>query len=207
MLPLTIIVAATRNNGIGQNSRLPWRLPKEMKYFAQMTSNAPEGKRNAVVMGRNTWESIPGKFRPLPHRFNIVVSHKRDYDLGSSEACLDHDLTSAFVRIQSSQPGDLPIHRTFIIGGATLYAETLALSSSGHAFVDRILLTRVFEPEFQCDVFMPGFIGQEGNDSGGQKWRRASHQELNAWAGFDVLEGTQEENGIKYEFQMWTREP
>lgn len=81
MSRLTIIVAATKSNGIGQNSRLPWRLPKEMAYFAHVTSNAPEGKSNAVVMGRKTWESIPKKFRPLPKRTNIVISRNKDYPL------------------------------------------------------------------------------------------------------------------------------
>lgn len=80
-LRLTLIVAATKSNGIGQNSQLPWRLPKEMKYFANATSKAPEGHTNAVVMGRNTWESIPAKFRPLSSRVNIVVSRNRDYEL------------------------------------------------------------------------------------------------------------------------------
>lgn len=81
MSRLTIIVAATKSNGIGQNGHLPWKLSKELKYFARVTSDAPEGKQNAVIMGRNTWESIPTKFRPLPKRLNIVLSHSPDYDL------------------------------------------------------------------------------------------------------------------------------
>lgn len=81
MSRLTIIVAATKSNGIGHNSRLPWRLPKEMKYFAQVTSNALEGLSNAVIMGRNTWESIPEKHRPLSHRMNLVTSRNEDYKL------------------------------------------------------------------------------------------------------------------------------
>ena len=81
MSRLTLIVAATKANGIGANARLPWRLPKEMKYFAQVTSHAPEGRQNAVIMGRNTWESIPKKFRPLPKRVNVVVSRNTAYEL------------------------------------------------------------------------------------------------------------------------------
>jgi len=77
----TIIVAATKSNGIGANSRLPWRLSKEMKYFVQVTSTAPEGLQNLVVMGRNTWESIPKKFKPLARRLNVVVSRNPSYDL------------------------------------------------------------------------------------------------------------------------------
>lgn len=81
MSSLTLIVAATLANGIGQSSRLPWRLPQEMAYFARITSSAPEGSINAVIMGRNTWESIPAKFRPLPRRVNMVISRNVNYDL------------------------------------------------------------------------------------------------------------------------------
>ena len=81
MTRLTLIVAATRNNGIGQNSQLPWRLAKEMAYFKRVTTNAPEGSMNAVVMGRNTWESIPQRFRPLDKRLNIVISSSKNYQL------------------------------------------------------------------------------------------------------------------------------
>lgn len=80
MSRLTIIVAATLANGIGHNARLPWRLPQEMAYFARVTTNAPEGSINAVVMGRNTWESIPTKFRPLPKRLNVVISRNENYN-------------------------------------------------------------------------------------------------------------------------------
>lgn len=76
---LTLIAAATQSNGIGASGGLPWKLKGEMAYFRAATSYVPEadsqrGLRNAVVMGRNTWESIPKKFRPLKDRVNIVVS-------------------------------------------------------------------------------------------------------------------------------------
>ena len=46
-----------------------------MKYFSRMTKTTKDStKKNAVLMGRKTWESIPEKFRPLPQRLNIVIS-------------------------------------------------------------------------------------------------------------------------------------
>jgi dihydrofolate reductase len=81
MSRLTIIVAATVSNGIGKNGILPWHIPQDLKYFAKATSNAPEGTQNAVVMGRNTWESIPAKYRPLKERLNVVISHDPHYKL------------------------------------------------------------------------------------------------------------------------------
>lgn len=110
------------------------------------------------------------------------------------------DLTSAFEYVESTEH---QIHRTFIIGGASLYADTLAFPSTGPAFVDRILLTRIYEPDFECDVFMPDVVQ---TDAGQQDWHKATHEQLKSWVGFDVPEGFQEENGVKYEFQMWTRD-
>ena len=57
-----------------------------MQYFARVTTGQVEaqrgkGKKNAVVMGRATWESIPRRFRPLPGRINFVVSRQAEYDL------------------------------------------------------------------------------------------------------------------------------
>ncbi|KAG6825315.1 hypothetical protein H0H92_004087, partial [Tricholoma furcatifolium] len=168
MLRLTIIVAATKSNGIGQNAGLPWRLPLEMKYFAQVTTTASEGTINAVLMGRNTWESIPKKYRPLPRRANFVTSRNTDYVLESSAdapSYLHTNLASALQQIDSSQS----FHRTFIIGGASLYAETLALTTASSAVVDRILLTRILTDFDDCDVFMADFL-KEGETAGSDKF-------------------------------------
>ncbi|KAJ6575091.1 dihydrofolate reductase-like domain-containing protein [Mycena capillaripes] len=171
-----------------------------MAYFARVTSNAPTGASNAVIMGRNTWESIPTKFRPLRNRVNIVVSRNASYDVGS--ASLEGSLEAAVTRMNAEQP---PISRGFVIGGASLYTESLALPpSSPVGFVDRILLTRILSPTFdECDVFMPDVLASTNAENG---WKRAAHDALEAWVGFEVGEGVQDENGIKYEFQMWVRE-
>lgn len=75
---MTIIVAATTTNGIGvvegAVARLPWKLSKEMAYFARATTSAPLTRQNSVIMGRRTWESIPMRFRPLKQRLNVILS-------------------------------------------------------------------------------------------------------------------------------------
>lgn len=80
-LSLTLIVAATPSNAIGRNSSLPWRLSQEMAYFARMTKGEETHAKNAVIMGRKSWEGIPKKFRPLPGRINVVVSRQASFDL------------------------------------------------------------------------------------------------------------------------------
>ncbi|KAI9063108.1 dihydrofolate reductase [Trametes sanguinea] len=200
---LTIIVAATKNNGIGRNSQLPWRLSKEMAYFKQVTTNAPEGTMNAVVMGRATWESIPKKFRPLPNRTNVVISRNKQYEF--APVYLHTSIESAAERLSKLEFLEKPLHRSFIIGGAHVYNATLALPTSSDTFVDRILLTRVLSPAFEdCDVFFPDFLAED-TVADKEQWRQASYEELKEWAGFEVPEGIQEENGVQYEFQMWVR--
>lgn len=90
-LPLTLIAAVSPTNGLGKSGGLPWSLKGEMAYFRRASSYVPEDARgrarNAVIMGRNTWESIPAKFRPLKNRVNVVVSRSagadREAELGT----------------------------------------------------------------------------------------------------------------------------
>jgi dihydrofolate reductase len=175
-----------------------------MKYFAKATSNAPEGRQNIVIMGRNTWESIPKKFRPLTKRVNVVISKNQNYDLGTADGSvlLKDNLRSALSVLDSNSTS---LNRGFIIGGATLYAESLARPlSSTEPSVDRVLLTRILSPDFkECDVFMPDFLKEDPTTE--TQWARSSHAALQEWVGFKVPEGEQEENGVKYEFQMWVR--
>lgn len=101
---------------------------------------------------------------------------------------------------------ETPIHRAFIIGGVSLYIDTLALPSSSKAFVDRVLLTRISSPPFEdCDVHLPDFLS-DTDSKGNAVWARAQHEELKDWTGLDVPQGIQTENGVEYEFQMWMRE-
>lgn len=230
---ITVIVAATLTNGIGKNASLPWRLPKEMKYFQFVTTNAPEGSVNAVIMGRNTWESIPERFRPLPNRQNLIVTRNEHY-LGNFRAertpkpSVHASLKDAILTAPLVSP-DIPnIHRTFIIGGAAMYREALGLTNAlpnrntddpstastptqQKPLADRILLTRILSPAFDdCDVHMPEFRNEKSED-GEEVWMKASHEELVKWVGQEVPESPREENKmnpgeeVKYEFEMWTR--
>merc|ERR1712083_500353 len=82
---ISLIVAGCRVEdpkllGIGWNGDLPWKLSQEMKHFTKLTKSGGAGK-NAVLMGRKTWESIPSKFRPLRDRYNVVITTQKDYNL------------------------------------------------------------------------------------------------------------------------------
>ena len=71
MRHFSIVVAASTSLGIGKGGDLPWKLAEDMAFFKTLTSVVTSpGAKNAVIMGRKTWQSIPKKFRPLNGRLN-----------------------------------------------------------------------------------------------------------------------------------------
>ncbi|KAM0334184.1 hypothetical protein ACHAQA_001204 [Verticillium albo-atrum] len=201
-LDLTLIVAATRTMGIGLQGTLPWTgLKREMAYFARVTKrlppSAPPAALNAVIMGRKTWESIPPRFRPLKGRLNVVISRS-----ATAAVPADVDFEKEAVRVASLEEAvkflegwERPLGRVFVIGGAQIYGASLERREAR-----RVLLTRVGDPEFECDAFFPLKLGEA------EGWAKREKGELDAWVGEEVDGGEQEENGTKYEFQMWEKE-
>jgi dihydrofolate reductase len=141
----SLVVAADEARGIGMSGGLPWRLPKEMAYFKQLTSSAPGGKQNAVLMGRTTYESIPAKFRPLQGRLNVVLSRQANLALEGALTCPSLDAAL------HALAGRMDLDQLFVIGGATLYAEALTRPECW-----RVYLTRV-HTKFGCDAFLAPF--------------------------------------------------
>jgi dihydrofolate reductase len=141
-----IVVALDRQRGIGKDNRLPWNLPGDMRFFKQTTSEAPPGQRNAVIMGRKTWESIAEKRKPLPGRLNIVLSRRSDLQLPETvlRACsLDEamQLTGQ----------DSSLFSLFVIGGAAVYDEAVR-----HPACRRLFVTEI-DGVFACDTFLQTF--------------------------------------------------
>ncbi|KAL9939631.1 hypothetical protein V8E36_001448 [Tilletia maclaganii] len=189
-LPLTIVVAVSPSNGIGAGGTLPWRLRREMAYFKHLTSAAPSGSKNAVIMGRNTWESIPDRFRPLTGRVNVVVSRTASAeDLGIDKAEDTHLFKSpsaalSYLRSRHQSQESEALSRVFLIGGAQLYSQALQAahdeSQSDDWNLDRLLITRIFKPEYaQCDVFLPEYrTSQQVEEEQGAE--AAKHEEQTA---------------------------
>jgi len=69
---VNFIVAVDKNLGIGKNNTIPWYIKDEIKYFKEVTNN------NIVLMGKNTYESIPFIHRPLKNRLNMVLTNNKD---------------------------------------------------------------------------------------------------------------------------------
>ena len=113
-----VVVAATRNMGIGKDGKLPWNLPSDLKFFKELTiSTSDPGKKNAVVMGRKTWESIPLKYRPLPGRLNLVLTRSGSLDIATVENVVVCGSMLSALKLLAESPYCLSIERVFVIGG------------------------------------------------------------------------------------------
>ncbi|MDG6935725.1 MAG: dihydrofolate reductase [Nitrososphaerota archaeon] len=102
---------------IGSNGTMPWHIPEEARLFRDITMG------NTVIMGRNTWLSLPERFRPLPDRVNIIVSAT----IGRQEGAIVCTSVDAAIKEAASHSGE-----AFCIGGAKLFDEMLPLSDVLH---------------------------------------------------------------------------
>lgn len=105
--PLCLVAAIADNGVIGRENRLPWYLPADLGHFKQLTLD------KTIVMGRRTWESLPGL---LPRRCHIVLSRDPAF---RPDGCLVVDSLDAAIEAAG------PVPELLIVGGAALYAETL----------------------------------------------------------------------------------
>ncbi len=139
--PVCLIAAVDDVHGIGKDDEIPWHIPADLKRFKEITSKTTDPfKRNALIMGRKTWFSIPARFRPLIGRVNYVLT-RNDLQLAGGKRCssLEHALITA--------NDDDYIESIFVIGGQSVYKEALFYAKT-------IYLTSV-RGDFGCDVHFP----------------------------------------------------
>lgn len=135
---ISLIAARGRNNVIGSDGDLPWRLSSDLKLFKAVTRGKP------VIMGRKTWESLPR--RPLPGRLNIVVTRQAGYTAEGAQVVGDMGAAFDAAFIQANQD---QVEEVFVIGGAQIYAAAMGLA-------DRLYLTEV-DAEPGGDAVFPEF--------------------------------------------------
>jgi len=136
-MQINIIVACDETNGIGKDNKIPWNCSEDLKRFKKITS----GDKNAVVMGRLTWESMNKK--PLPNRLNIIIS--KTLDETNTSTIIYPNLYDAINYLNTNEE----IEKVFIIGGSNLYKEALDFYK-----IDNIYLTRI-RGKYDCTVFFP----------------------------------------------------
>ena len=172
---VNFIAACDNAGGIGKDGKLPWQIPEELKYFQKMTDG------NIVVMGKNTYFSIPKKFRPLSNRLNLVLTndkellkneHKHDnlvffnkkkissgtdkienYD-SKHELSVELLVLSILIKINVKYSNK----DVFIIGGEKIYHMYFNLlqkyQSNYELQLNSIYLTYI-NKNYKCDTFFP----------------------------------------------------
>jgi len=146
MKPKIVLIAAVAPGGIiGFENKMPWHLPRDLRYFKRVTLGRP------IVMGRKTFESL--KCKALPGRRNIVVTRNKEYVAPDCEVV--HSLKEA-IDISGS------VKQIFIIGGGQLYETAVPLA-------DEIYLTQIENKNktgelfelFKGDTFFPKINASE----------------------------------------------
>lgn len=127
---IALIVAYSKNNIIGNQGKIPWKIKGEQLRFKELTTG------NIVIMGRRSYEEI-GK--PLPNRTTIVITKTQKFEVENCFTC--ESLAEAL-----ELSGDKDV---YISAGAGLYKEAIE-------FVDKMYITLV-DIEVEGDTFFPEF--------------------------------------------------
>lgn len=141
---LSIIVAFGDQYEIGQDGRMPWHLPEDLKHFKEITSGA------AILMGRRTFESLPGV---LPKRQHIIITNDPTFQKDHKRVRISHNLEEELRQAQKSD------EEIFVIGGGQIYRQALP-------YADRLYLTLVHQTYPEADTFFPAIDWTQWEETG-----------------------------------------
>ncbi len=137
MKNVTLIAAIGKNNELGKNNNLIWRISEDLKFFKENTIGKP------VVMGFNTLKSLP---RRLKDRDYIVLTSK-NIELYDNDIVV-HSMDELLETISKIDK------EVMVIGGASLYTQMIE-------YADKMLLTEIDAEDKEADCFFPSFIQDE----------------------------------------------
>lgn len=167
-----MVWAQTPAGVIGMEGDMPWHLPEDLRHFNQLTRGHP------VIMGRKTWLSFPDKYRPLPHRTNIVISRNRDW-ASTPEAAGAVVVSSMDAALLESRAAD-GNETVWILGGGEIFRQSVGIATSA-------VVTTI-------DVDADGDTRAPELDS---RWQRQISEPTAGW-----LTGA---NGTRYSITAWNR--
>jgi len=134
---INIIAAADVNNGIGLDNKLPWYNPEDLKWFSKITKG---NKKNAIIMGKNTWKSLPK--RPLPNRDNLILTTKDELNGENYKSFTNEESLWEYCKKKSYE-------EIWIIGGGKIYEYFIE-----KPYITNIYISRIKE-NYNCDTFFP----------------------------------------------------
>ena len=138
--PIHIIVAVDSKHGISKNCKIPWNIKNDLAHFRKITTECPINKQNCVIYGKTTFLDLK---KPLPNRFNIIVSNTITIETNNSATCsnIEDAITMA---------NNLPnVHNIFICGGSGIYKEAIATLN-----IEKMYITKI-HADYECDNFFP----------------------------------------------------
>lgn len=153
---ITLIFARAANGVIGRDGQIPWYLPQDLAHFRALTAGG------TVIMGRKTWQSLPPQFRPLPGRHNIVISRGAAPLHGDGAQWVDGVEAAIAAATALGRP-------VWVIGGAQIYAQTLARATRVEA--------TVIHHSFAGDTFAPELSARQWREV----QREDGHCAKNGW--------------------------
>ena len=158
-----IIVAICENNGIGYNNSLPWNIKEDLKIFSKLTRG---NNNNAIIMGRNTFESLPNNF--LPKRDNLILSSSIIIDEKREDNIIKtFDNINSIIKFCNSKN----YQEVWIIGGQLIYESFLRKN-----IVNKLFITKI-NKKYLCDRF---FYYNE------KDWKLAANEKLENIENIDI---------------------
>ena len=127
-----MIAAMAKNRVIGVDNKLPWHLPADLQYFKQKTLGKP------ILMGRKTWESLPGV---LPGRRHIVMTRDNSYQADGADVVHDFEQAKALVKDESELviTGGGELYRLLLPQADIIYLTVVDIDVDGDASFPELL--------------------------------------------------------------------
>ena len=142
---LSIIVAKAKNNTIGKDNTIVWKLPDDLKRFKERTIG------HTMIMGRKTFESLGGI---LPDRKHIILSRNPDFNIDSDYVKVVHSLFEIEEYINDEE-------EHFVIGGAIIYNLLMP-------YCNKMYVTQL-DKEFEGDSVFPRINEEEWKEVSREK--------------------------------------
>lgn len=145
-MQFNLIVAVSRNNGIGYKGNIPWYIKSDLQYFSKLTKG---NGHNAIVMGNNTWKSLSSDYSlGLTGRDNFILSHSTSLDERFDK---DNRLIKSFEKVEEFERfmEKKTYEEVWIIGGAQIYKTFLDKNMIKKCYITYI------DKDFECDTFLP----------------------------------------------------
>ena len=123
-MKLNLIYCKNNQNIIGYDNNLLFTIPEDIKYFKEITSQEYiKGHKNIVIMGYNTWKSIPDKYKPLPNRINIIITknHFNEMKFEDENIKVFNDFNLCYKYLEQEENNGNLLGDKFIIGGGQIY--------------------------------------------------------------------------------------